>query len=635
VSEIVLSRVSKTFPGGVKAIDGISLTIENGEFMVLVGPSGCGKTTLLRMIAGLETVNDGSIRLGDRDITNLEPRDRDIAMVFQDYALYPHMNVRDNLSYGLRVRKTPKHEIERRVDEVAELLGLQELLDRLPAALSGGQRQRVAMGRAIARRPQVYLMDEPLSNLDAKLRVRVRADLARLHAQLGVTTVYVTHDQVEAMQLGQRSAVMRDGRIQQVGRPQTLYRDSANLFVASFIGSPSMNLVRAELEGEAVRFAGYRVPLDLRRRPPGASAGQVILGIRPEDFEDARFSPGLPMIGVEIALVEDLGPEALAFFALDAERVEPEIFGVAADRRDQEALMADDRRALFSATLDAATGARAGTDLPPHCQPRALPLLQPVQRREPARHRGSRATRRGRLRITRIPILLVGAAVFVGPIVLGLGHLTHVAWGMALVNSLTIAISFTVLSTASAALAGFAFARHRVWWKNVVFLFVLSTLMVPWIVTMIPQFVIFYRLHLINTPWPWVLWGIQGTPLQIFLFRQFYASFPRELEDAAAIDGSGRLRIFWDIFVPNSKPIIAVTAVWGFILVWGDYLTQDLFFLLDPNGTLLTRITDVLPSTTQTFPTLPLALYALPPIVFFLFVQRYITQSVVRTGIKG
>jgi multiple sugar transport system ATP-binding protein len=361
VTEIVLSGVSKTFPGGVKAVDRISLTISSGEFMVLVGPSGCGKTTLLRMIAGLETVSDGSIRLGDRDITRLEPRERDIAMVFQDYALYPHMSVRGNLSYGLRVRKTPKREIERRVDEVADLLGLRELLDRLPAALSGGQRQRVAMGRAIARRPQVYLMDEPLSNLDAKLRVRVRADLARLHAQLGVTTVYVTHDQVEAMQLGERSAVLRDGRIQQVGRPQTLYRDAANLFVASFIGSPSMNLVRAEIEGDAVRFAGHRVPLDLRRRPPTGSPAQVILGIRPDDFEDARFSPpGLPTIDVRIALVEDLGPEALAFFALEAERVESETFGVASDGSDQEALMADDRRALFSATLDAATDARPG-----------------------------------------------------------------------------------------------------------------------------------------------------------------------------------------------------------------------------------------------------------------------------------
>jgi multiple sugar transport system permease protein len=239
------------------------------------------------------------------------------------------------------------------------------------------------------------------------------------------------------------------------------------------------------------------------------------------------------------------------------------------------------------------------------------------------------------VRIARSFILLVGVAVFAGPVVLGLGHLTRVPWGMALANSLVIAISFTALSTASAALAGFAFARRRVWWKNVIFVLVLSTLMVPWIVTLIPQYVLFYRLHLIDTPWPWVLWGIQGTPLQIFLFRQFYAGFPRELEDAAAIDGSGRLRIFWDIFVPNSKPVIAVASVWAFILVWGDYLTQDLFFLLDPNGTLLTRITDSLAYGDGALSSLPLALYALPPIVFFVIVQRYITQSVVTTGIKG
>ena len=232
-------------------------------------------------------------------------------------------------------------------------------------------------------------------------------------------------------------------------------------------------------------------------------------------------------------------------------------------------------------------------------------------------------------------LLLAAAVVFAGPVVLGLGHLGQAEWGMALFNSLVIATSFTALSTASSALAGFAFARRRVWWKNVVFLFVLSTLMVPWIVTMIPQFVVFYRFHLINTPWPWVLWGLQGTPLQIFLFRQFYATFPRELEDAAAIDGSGRLRIFWDIFVPNSKPVIAVAAVWAFILVWGDYLTQDLFFLLDPNGTLLTRVTELISADEGGVPSLPLVLYALPPIVFFVFAQRYIRQSVVTTGIRG
>jgi ABC-type glycerol-3-phosphate transport system permease component len=239
------------------------------------------------------------------------------------------------------------------------------------------------------------------------------------------------------------------------------------------------------------------------------------------------------------------------------------------------------------------------------------------------------------VRIGRTVVLLLSAAVFVGPLVLGLGHLARVPWGGALFNSLVIATAFTVLSTASAALAGFAFARRRVWWKNVVFLFVLSTLMVPWIVTMIPQYVIFYRLHLINTPWPWLLWGLQGTPLQIFLFRQFYATFPRELEDAAAIDGSGRLRIFWDIFVPNSKPVIAVASVWAFILVWGDYLTQDLFFVGDRNGTLLTRVTDTLSAGDGTLSTLPLALYAIPPIVFFVIAQRYITQTLVTTGIRG
>jgi multiple sugar transport system permease protein len=233
-------------------------------------------------------------------------------------------------------------------------------------------------------------------------------------------------------------------------------------------------------------------------------------------------------------------------------------------------------------------------------------------------------------------VLLVGGVVFVGPIVIGLGHLARFPFGMALFNSLVIAGSFTALSTVSAALAGFAFARNRVWWKNILFLFVLSTLMVPWVVTMIPQFALFYRLHLINTPWPWVLWGIQGTPLQIFLFRQFYASFPRELEDAAALDGSGRLRIFWDIFVPNSKPVIAIASLWAFILVWGDFLTQDLFFLLDRNGTLLTRITGLLALGGGALSSLPLALYALPPVIFFVVVQRYITQTVLTTtGIKG
>jgi multiple sugar transport system permease protein len=232
-------------------------------------------------------------------------------------------------------------------------------------------------------------------------------------------------------------------------------------------------------------------------------------------------------------------------------------------------------------------------------------------------------------------VLAAATATFVGPLVLGLVGLGTFPFGRAFLNSLVIGLAFTALSTASTALAGYAFARNRVWWKNALFLFVLATLMIPWVVTLIPQYVAFYRLHLVGTFWPWVLWGIQGSPLQIFLFRQFYAGFPRELEDAAAIDGSGRLKIFWDIFVPNSKPVIAVASVWAFILVWGDYLTQDLFFLPSRDGTLLTRVTDQLGSGDLAASGLPLALYALPPILFFVAAQRYITQGVVTTGIKG
>ena len=268
MAHIELDSVTKMFGDDVVAVDAIDLTIADGEFMVLVGPSGCGKSTLLRMIAGLEEPTTGSISIGDRDVTDLSPRHRDIAMVFQSYALYPHMTVRQNLAYGLKVRRTPKDEIARRVGDVAKLLGLEDLLDRRPAQLSGGQRQRVAMGRAIVREPQAFLMDEPLSNLDAKLRVGMRASLSQLHARLGVTTVYVTHDQVEAMTLGHRVAVMRDGRILQVDAPQTLYSEPRDLFVAAFIGSPAMNLVEAQLEGDAITFGQFRVPLDRDRRPP-------------------------------------------------------------------------------------------------------------------------------------------------------------------------------------------------------------------------------------------------------------------------------------------------------------------------------------------------------------------------------
>jgi multiple sugar transport system ATP-binding protein len=360
VTAIVLDRVTKRFDGGVVAVDGVELTVADGEFMVLVGPSGCGKTTLLRMIAGLEDVTEGHVRIGERDVTDVPARDRDVAMVFQNYALYPHMTVRENLGYGLRMRKTPKREIRRRVDEVARTLGLEELLERKPAALSGGQRQRVAMGRAIVREPAAFLMDEPLSNLDAKLRVDMRAQLARLHDRIGVTTVYVTHDQVEAMTLGHRVAVMRDGRVQQVDEPQALYRTPRNLFVGAFIGSPAMNLVEATLDDDAVSFAGLTLPLHRARRPERPSGARVILGIRPETFEDAEFAEtGLPQLDVRVSVLEELGADAHIIFPVDAARVP--VAELRAARDGEETL--DDDTVLFNARVDPRTRARRGGSL--------------------------------------------------------------------------------------------------------------------------------------------------------------------------------------------------------------------------------------------------------------------------------
>ncbi len=358
MSKIVIDHVTKVYPGDVKAADDVTLEIPSGEFMVLVGPSGCGKSTLMRMVAGLEDVTEGTILIDERDVTDLSPRHRDIAMVFQNYALYPHMSVRKNLGYGLKVRKTPKPELERRVAEVAKLLGLEDLLDRRPAALSGGQRQRVAMGRAIVREPSAFLMDEPLSNLDAKLRVAMRAELSRLHERLGVTTIYVTHDQVEALTLGQRVAVMRDGRIQQVDAPQNLYHEPANLFVAAFIGSPSMNLAEATVADGTAEFAGFRLTLAPGRRP--VREGKVILGIRPESFEDAAFAdPALPQIEVEVSVLEELGADAHVIFPIDAPRVTAEDLEAAADE-PIEGLIADDQRTLFNARVDPRTEAGVG-----------------------------------------------------------------------------------------------------------------------------------------------------------------------------------------------------------------------------------------------------------------------------------
>jgi multiple sugar transport system ATP-binding protein len=309
------------------------------------------------MIAGLEEVTAGTVLIGGRDVTDEAPRSRDVAMVFQSYALYPHMTVRQNLAYGLKVRRTDKAEASRRVDEVAKMLQLDELLERRPAALSGGQRQRVAMGRAIVREPKAFLMDEPLSNLDAKLRVSMRAQLAALHARLATTTVYVTHDQTEAMTLGHRVAVMRDGRIQQVDTPQALYHHPANLFVAAFIGSPAMNLVEASVDGDDLLFAGLRVPLAPWHRP-AAGVERLVLGIRPEAFEDAAFAdPSLPQLDVGVTVFEDLGADAHVIFPVDAPPVRTEDVRVASD--DEEALLVADQT-LFTARVDARTSARAG-----------------------------------------------------------------------------------------------------------------------------------------------------------------------------------------------------------------------------------------------------------------------------------
>jgi multiple sugar transport system ATP-binding protein len=374
MSGIRLNEVTKIYPNGVRAVDGVDLEIRDGEFVVLVGPSGCGKSTLLRMIAGLEDITDGDISIGDVDVTDKPPQERDIAMVFQNYALYPHMTVKENLAYGLRLRKLPKAEWTRRVEETAKTLGLDELLDRKPSALSGGQRQRVAMGRAIVREPKAFLMDEPLSNLDAKLRVSMRAELAKLHERLGVTTVYVTHDQVEAMTLGQRVAVLRDGLLQQVDTPQNLFHRPNNLFVAAFIGSPAMNLVDAVVEDGRVSFAGHTLAA------PNAAgvSGRVILGIRPTDFDHAETADAdLPRIRIDPEVVEDLGSEQHIIFTLDAPRVVAEAVRAASDEDDEGKLFADDR-AAFTAVLDARRGIHPGGSMELAIDARRLHFFDPA-----------------------------------------------------------------------------------------------------------------------------------------------------------------------------------------------------------------------------------------------------------------
>ncbi|GAB1822456.1 ABC transporter ATP-binding protein [Herbidospora sp. RD11066] len=379
MASIVLKAVDKIYAGGVKAVNGLNLEIKDGEFMVLVGPSGCGKSTALRMIAGLEDISGGEIVIGDRVVNHLPPKDRDIAMVFQNYALYPHMTVEENLAFGLKLRKMSKPEIQKRVNEAAKMLGLEQYLKRKPAALSGGQRQRVAMGRAIVREPQAFLMDEPLSNLDAKLRVSMRASLNQLHERLGVTTVYVTHDQVEAMTLGDRVCVLRDGILQQVDTPQNLFDKPVNLFVAGFMGSPSMNFAYAELvrdgAGAAVSFAGYKLPV-----PDSAFSEKVgldryigkriILGIRPSDFEDSvaanGASAGWVRIPVKANVTEELGSEINVLFTIDAPPVEHKDTVAAANDGDEEeaaALPLSGDKSLWTARVNARSHVRPGQNI--------------------------------------------------------------------------------------------------------------------------------------------------------------------------------------------------------------------------------------------------------------------------------
>jgi multiple sugar transport system ATP-binding protein len=376
VAEIQLDKLTKVYGDGTKAVSELDLAVGDGEFVVFVGPSGCGKTTALRMIAGLETITDGTVRIGGDVVNTLPPKDRDLAMVFQNYALYPHMSAYDNMAFALKMRGVAKAEVERRVTSAAETLGLSEVLKKKPRTLSGGQRQRVAMGRAIVREPQAFLMDEPLSNLDAKLRVEMRAEIQRIQRDLRVTTIYVTHDQVEAMTMGDRVCVLRGGVLQQAASPQELYDHPANLFVAEFIGSPAMNLVQADLARAngrlEVRFGStsLEVPptvLGSRPRLESYEGKRVVLGIRPEDLDDAslaRFAT-VGVIGVTVDIREDMGAEVFAHFRVDADSVETEEVLEAMEEQDVAGAVRERMRGgvPFIARLERETQAREGDRL--------------------------------------------------------------------------------------------------------------------------------------------------------------------------------------------------------------------------------------------------------------------------------
>jgi multiple sugar transport system ATP-binding protein len=396
LAQIVLDQVDKVYTGGVKALDDLSLGVKEGEFMVLVGLSGCGKSTALRSIAGLEEITGGTISIGSRVVNDLPPKERDIAMVGQNYVLYPRMTVEENLAFGLKLRNTPRAQVKRRVTEAARMLGLEPYLSRHPATLSAGQRQRVAMGRAIVREPQAFLMDEPLSRLDADLRVAMRTALGQLHERLGVTTVYVTHDQVEALTLADRVCVMRDGRIQQADTPLQVLAAPANLFVAAFLGSPPMNFVAAALErdgGPCVRFAGRRLPvpaalLDSRPGLDRYFGRQVILGVRPSDFEDAAWGdPSWAPFPVTVSVTEELGSEIHAIFPIDAPPVEHAriagTFGIAGTgeggaRPDGTASAASGSRSRWIARVSPLSVPRPGQPLELAVDTSALHFFDPV-----------------------------------------------------------------------------------------------------------------------------------------------------------------------------------------------------------------------------------------------------------------
>jgi multiple sugar transport system ATP-binding protein len=372
MAEITLDRLTKVYGDGTKAVSELDLEIADGELVVLVGPSGCGKTSALRMVAGLEPITDGRVLIGGEVVNKLPPKDRDVAMIFQNYALYPHMSAFDNMAFGLKLRKVRKELRRERVGGAAKTLGLAEVLPKKPRTLSGGQRQRVAMGRAIVREPQAFLMDEPLSNLDAKLRVEMRAEIARLQRDLGVTTIYVTHDQVEAMTLGDRVAIMRDGVLQQFDRPQKLYDEPRNLFVAEFIGSPAMNLVDAELAdgGGEVRFGEHRLRVPERvlgPRPalPAYEGKRVILGIRPEDLEDASIDGGGDRLNAVVDIREDMGSEVFAHFAVDgaAVRTDEVAAAVGEDAAQVAEVEAGAKGNVWVARLDRDTRAAEGQKL--------------------------------------------------------------------------------------------------------------------------------------------------------------------------------------------------------------------------------------------------------------------------------